>query len=71
MSLQAGIIEEMVNESLDDALDSEDIEEETEEEIEKVLTAIAGETAAQLPQAVRRQKLKQPATEEEEVCFTL
>lgn len=69
MSLQAGIIEEMVNEAMDDALDSEDIEEETEEEIEKVLTAIAGETAAQLPDAVRKQKLKQPATsEQEEVC---
>lgn len=55
----------MVNEAVDDALDSEDIEEETEEEIEKVLTAIAGETAAQLPEAVRKQKLKQPATSEE------
>ncbi|KAL1817058.1 hypothetical protein ACET3Z_019632 [Daucus carota] len=57
----AGVIEEMVNDSVDSAIDSEDIEEETEEEVEKVLTAIAGETAAQLPQAVRRERLKQPA----------
>ena len=68
--MQAGVIEEMVNEAVDDALDSEDIEEETEEEIDKVLTAIAGETAAQLPEAVRKQKLKQPATSEDvEVSF--
>lgn len=61
MCSQAGVIEEMVNDSVDSAIDSEDIEEETEEEVEKVLTAIAGETAAQLPQAVRRERLKQPA----------
>lgn len=65
--MQAGVIEEMVNDAVDDALDSEDIEEETEEEIEKVLTAIAGETAAQLPEAIRKEKLKQPAASEEEV----
>lgn len=59
--LQAGIIEETVNEAVDSALDSEDIEEEIEEEVEKVLTALAGETAAQLPEAVRKEKLKQPA----------
>lgn len=70
MLLQAGIIEEMMNDSMDDALDSEDIEEETEEEIEKVLTAIAGETAAQLPEAVRKQKLKQPATSEQEEVWS-
>ncbi|CAA2955775.1 vacuolar sorting-associated 24 homolog 1 [Olea europaea subsp. europaea] len=58
---KAGVIEEVVSEALDDALDSEDIEEETEEEIDKVLTAIAGETAAQLPEAIRKEKLKQPA----------
>ncbi|GLT80761.1 hypothetical protein SLA2020_521840 [Shorea laevis] len=58
---KAGVIEEMVNDSVDAALDSEDIEEETEEEVDKVLTAIAGETAAQLPEAVRKEKLKQPA----------
>lgn len=58
---QAGVIEEMVNDSLDSALDSEDLEEETEEEIDKVLTAIAGETAAQLPEAARKERLKQPA----------
>lgn len=60
----------MVNDSLDDALDSEDLEEETAEEIEKVLAAIAGETIAQLPETIRKQKLKQPATSEDaEVCF--
>ncbi|KAK4482658.1 hypothetical protein RD792_009822 [Penstemon davidsonii] len=63
---KAGVIEEMVNDAVDSALDSEDIEEETEEEIEKVLTAIAGETAAQLPDAIRREKLKQPASTSEE-----
>ncbi|KAK4492689.1 hypothetical protein RD792_003509 [Penstemon davidsonii] len=64
---KAGVIEEMMNDAVDDALDSEDIEEETEEEIEKVLTAIAGETAAQLPEAIRRkEKLKQPAATSEE-----
>lgn len=70
---QAGVIEEMVNDSLDSALDSEDIEEETEEEIDKVLTAIAGETAAQLPEAARRERLKQPAqsVEDAEVLVTL
>ncbi|CAA0839273.1 Vacuolar protein sorting-associated protein 24 homolog 1 [Striga hermonthica] len=62
---KAGVLEEMVNDAVDNALDSEDIEEETEEEIEKVLTAIAGETAAQLPDAVRKEKLKQPATSED------
>ncbi|KAG5515595.1 hypothetical protein RHGRI_036587 [Rhododendron griersonianum] len=59
--MKAGIIEETVNEAVDSALDSEDIEEEIEEEVEKVLTALAGETAAQLPEAVRKEKLKQPA----------
>ncbi|XP_020584742.1 vacuolar protein sorting-associated protein 24 homolog 1-like [Phalaenopsis equestris] len=58
----AGVIEEMVNDAVDSALDSEDIEEETEEEIEKVLTAIAGETASQLPDAVRKGRIKQPAS---------
>ncbi|XP_020596353.1 vacuolar protein sorting-associated protein 24 homolog 1-like [Phalaenopsis equestris] len=59
---KAGVIEEMVNDAVDSALDSEDIEEETEEEIEKVLTAIAGETASQLPDAVRKGRIKQPAS---------
>ncbi|KAK9940028.1 hypothetical protein M0R45_016705 [Rubus argutus] len=59
---KAGVIEEIVNDSLDTALDSEDIEDETEEEVDKVLTAIAGETAAQLPEAVRKEKLKQPGS---------
>lgn len=57
---KAGVMEEMVNDAVDDTLDSEDIEEETEEEVEKVLAAIAGETAAELPDAVRREKIKQP-----------
>ncbi|TXG73785.1 hypothetical protein EZV62_002364 [Acer yangbiense] len=60
-STNAGVIEEMVNDSIDSALDSEDLEEEIEEEVDKVLTAIAGETAAQLPEAVRKEKAKQPA----------
>ncbi|XP_019414032.1 PREDICTED: vacuolar protein sorting-associated protein 24 homolog 1 [Lupinus angustifolius] len=58
---KAGVIEEMVNDAVDSALDSEDIEDEIEEEVDKVLTAIAGETAAQLPEAVRKEKVKQPA----------
>ncbi|XP_059626849.1 vacuolar protein sorting-associated protein 24 homolog 1-like [Cornus florida] len=64
---KAGVIEEIVNDAVDSALDSEDIEEETEEEIEKVLTALAGETAAQLPEAARKEKLKQPARASEDV----
>ncbi|XP_061999769.1 vacuolar protein sorting-associated protein 24 homolog 1-like [Rosa rugosa] len=58
---KAGLIEEVVNDTLDTALDSEDIEEETEEEVEKVLSQIAGETAAQLPEAVRKERIKLPA----------
>ncbi|MQL90340.1 hypothetical protein Taro_022917 [Colocasia esculenta] len=66
---KAGVIEEMVSEAVDSALDSEDIEEEIEEEVDKVLAAIAGETASQLPETVRKERLKQPvqpagATEE-------
>ncbi|XP_060169624.1 vacuolar protein sorting-associated protein 24 homolog 1-like [Lycium barbarum] len=63
---KAGVMEEMVNDAVDSALDSEDMEEEIEEEVDKVLTAIAGETTAQLPQAVRKEKLKQPAVEDAE-----
>lgn len=59
--MQAGVIEEFVNDAVDTALDSEDIEEEIEEEVDKVLTAIAGETAAQLPEAVRKERVKQSA----------
>jgi uncharacterized membrane protein YgcG len=59
--LQAGVIEEFVNDALDSALDSEDMEEEIEEEVDKVLTAIAGETAAELPAAVRKERVKQSA----------
>ncbi|KAI4322315.1 hypothetical protein L6164_022022 [Bauhinia variegata] len=58
---KAGVIEEIVNDAVDTALDSEDIEDEIEEEVDKVLTAIAGETAAQLPEAVRKEKAKLPA----------
>ncbi|KAL7198261.1 hypothetical protein ACSBR2_020712 [Camellia fascicularis] len=59
--LKAGIIEETVNDAIDSALDTEDMEEEIDEEVDKVLTALAGETAAELPEAVRKEKLKQPA----------
>lgn len=64
--LQAGVIEEIVNDAVDSALDSEDIEDEIEGEVDKVLTELAGETAAQLPEAVRKEKLKEPA--QAEVC---
>ncbi|RRT50188.1 hypothetical protein B296_00051903, partial [Ensete ventricosum] len=57
----AGVMEEMVNDAVDTALDSEDIEEEIEEEVDKVLAAIAGETVSQLPDAVRKEKIKQPS----------
>ncbi|GAB4854992.1 hypothetical protein Ancab_023579 [Ancistrocladus abbreviatus] len=67
---KAGVIEEFVNDAVDTALDSEDIEEETEIEVDKVLTELAGETAAQLPEAARKERMKQPAeratTQEEE-----
>lgn len=64
--VQAGVMEEMVNDAMDSALDDEDMEEEIEEEVDKVLSAIAGETASQLPDAVRKQKEKvtQPSTSE-------
>ena len=55
-------------------MDSEDIEEETEEEVDKVLSEIAGETAAQLPEAVRKERVRIPAQTEStshEVCKTL
>ncbi|KAK9989518.1 hypothetical protein SO802_029757 [Lithocarpus litseifolius] len=58
---KAGVIEEFVNDAVDSALDSEDVEEETEEDVDKVLTEIAGETAAQLPEAVRKERTKLPA----------
>ena len=68
MLFQAGVIEEFVNDALDSALDSDDMEDEIDEEVDKVLTAIAGDTAAQLPEAVRKERLKQPAqTEDAEV----
>lgn len=69
--IQAGVIEEFVDDALDTALDSEDIEEETEEEVERVLSEIAGETAAQLPEAVRKERTKvaaQRASASQEVC---
>lgn len=55
-----------MNEAVDSALDSDDIEDEIDEEVDKVLTAIAGETAAQLPEAVRKERLKQPAQASED-----
>ncbi|XP_010535627.1 PREDICTED: vacuolar protein sorting-associated protein 24 homolog 1-like [Tarenaya hassleriana] len=59
---KAGVIEEFVNDAVDTALDTEDMEEEIEEEVDKVLTAIAGETAAELPDAVvRKERIKLPA----------
>ncbi|KAI3826453.1 hypothetical protein L1987_00501 [Smallanthus sonchifolius] len=64
--IKAGVIEEMMNDAVDSALDSDDIEDEIEEEVDKVLTAIAGETAARLPEASRKEQLKQPAQTEEE-----
>ncbi|XP_040999822.1 vacuolar protein sorting-associated protein 24 homolog 1-like isoform X1 [Juglans microcarpa x Juglans regia] len=59
--IKAGVIEEFVTDAVDSALDSEDIEEETEEEVDKVLTEIAGETAAQLPEAARKERIELPA----------
>ncbi|WOL06093.1 vacuolar protein-sorting-associated protein [Canna indica] len=58
---KAGVIEEMVNDAVDTALDSEDIEEEIEEEVDKVLAALAGETVSQLPDAIRKERVKQPS----------
>ncbi|XP_006291692.2 vacuolar protein sorting-associated protein 24 homolog 1 [Capsella rubella] len=58
---KAGVIDEFVSDAVDDALDYEDVEDEIEEEVEKVLTAIAGETAAQLPEAVKKEKINVPA----------
>ncbi|KAL3744349.1 hypothetical protein ACJRO7_013591 [Eucalyptus globulus] len=56
-----GLIEKFVNDLIDTALDTEDIEEKIDEEVDKVSTAIAGGTAAQLPEAMRKQKVKQSA----------
>ncbi|CAN6863226.1 unnamed protein product [Brassica oleracea] len=58
---KAGVIEEFVNDAIDNALDSEDMEDEIDEEVDQVLTAIAGETAAALPEAVRKERIKVPA----------
>lgn len=55
------MIEEIVKDAVDTALDLEDMGEEIEEEVDKVLTSIAGETAAQLPEAVRKERVKQTA----------
>lgn len=71
--LQAGIIEEIVNDAVDTALDSDDIEEEIEDEVDKVLTEIAGETAAQLPEAAKKERLRIPAqraSTSHQVCIT-
>ncbi|PAN13913.1 hypothetical protein PAHAL_2G371800 [Panicum hallii] len=59
---KAGVMEEMVNDAVDSALDSEDMEEEIEEEVDKVLASVAGETASQLPDAARTQKIQQAST---------
>ncbi|XP_052162214.1 vacuolar protein sorting-associated protein 24 homolog 1-like isoform X1 [Oryza glaberrima] len=59
---KAGVMEEMVNDAVDSALDSEDMEEEIEEEVDKVLASVAGETASQLPDAVRKQRINQAST---------
>lgn len=67
--MQAGVIEEIVNDAVDSALDTEDIDDEIDEEVDKVLSAIAGETTAQLPAAVRKEKMKQPAQSSLEVSF--
>ncbi|KAI3511828.1 hypothetical protein L1887_18988 [Cichorium endivia] len=64
--IKAGVIEEMVNDAVDSALDSDDLEDEIEEEVDKVLTSIAGETVAQLPEAARKDRLKQHADVAEE-----
>ncbi|CAH8362427.1 unnamed protein product [Eruca vesicaria subsp. sativa] len=58
---KAGVIEEFVSDAIDNALDSEDMEEEIDDEVDKVLTAIAGETAAELPEAVKKERMKVPA----------
>ncbi|KAJ0238807.1 Vacuolar protein sorting-associated protein 24 1 [Hirschfeldia incana] len=58
---KAGVINEFVIDAIDDALDSEDMEGEIDEEVDKVLTAIAGETAAELPEAVGKERSKVPA----------
>jgi charged multivesicular body protein 3 len=65
-------MEEMVNDAVGSALDNEDIEEEIEEEVDKVLSAIAGDTASELPDAVHKEKerMKQPSTSApEEVIY--
>ncbi|KAF3538812.1 hypothetical protein F2Q69_00019204 [Brassica cretica] len=61
---KAGVIEEFVIDAIDNALDSEGMEEEIDEEVDKVLTAIAGETAAELPEAVRKERIKEEAIAE-------
>ncbi|KAF8098878.1 hypothetical protein N665_0256s0009 [Sinapis alba] len=65
---KAGVIEEFVNDAIDNALDSEDMEEEIDEEVDQVLTAIAGETAAELSEAVRKERIKAPAQKEEAIA---
>jgi len=52
-------MEEMV--SVDSALDSEDMKKEIEE-VDKVLASVIGETASQLPDAARTQKIQQAST---------
>ena len=56
MLLQEGVIEQFVSEVLYSALDLDDMEYEIDEEVDKVLTAIAGDTAAHLPEGVRKER---------------
>ncbi|KAL4573273.1 hypothetical protein LXL04_020072 [Taraxacum kok-saghyz] len=53
---------------VDSALDSDDIEDEIDEEVDKVLTSLAGETAAQLPEAVRKEKLINGGDTTSKIC---
>lgn len=69
--MQAGVIEEFVIDAIDNALDSEGMEEEIDEEVDKVLTAIAGETAAELPEAVRKERIKVPTQKTKVHCMIL
>ena len=45
-----------MSEALCSALHYDDMEDEIDEEVDKVLTAIAGDTAAQLPKAVKKER---------------
>lgn len=53
-----------MNEALYSTLNSDDMEDENDAEVDRVLTAIAGDTAAQLPKGARKERLKQPTQTE-------